>query len=268
MELTGFSIKKNINTVIGINKRLEPAVNIQGDVYIQDQTSNIIDYYIPISKEVLELAVVTTIDSYTIELVDATNVIVGDYIIIKKGTRAYQAGVLSINGNVLTMDTPVDFNFDIDAIVESRIINLAVDGSINRVLAEFIPPPNAVVDINVLTLCITDSTDMDDSRFGGIPALTRGIVVRKARNASGYISIFNAKTNGDLSHRMVLEYSDKAPSGFFGLRASKYINGQEGNGVSIRLDGNLDERLQIIIQDDLTGLDSFKMTVRGHIVEN
>jgi hypothetical protein len=267
MPIKGFDVKSTINDAVGINARQEPTVNVEADVYLQDGTSNIIDYYMPIPKETLELAVVPTIGAYDIELVDASNVLVGDFIVIKEGIRAYQAKVLSKATNTLTMDTPVDYSFSTDAITESRTINLNVDGSTTAIVGDFKPPPGAVLDVNVVTILITDGTEMDDAKFGGIPALTRGIVLRKAQNGNGYISIFNAKTNGQLSHRMKLEYSSKAPAGVYGLRATKYINGQEGNGVAVRLDGDKGESLQILIQDNLTELTTFNMVIRGHIVE-
>lgn len=237
------------------------------DVFLQDQTSNIIDYYIPIPKNVFTLAAIPVIGSYNISLVDATNVIVGDFMVIKEGIRAYQAQVLGKAVNVLTMDTPVDYDFTVNAIVESRIINLNVDGSITAVVADFKPPVGAILDINVINISMTSTSPMDDGLFGSLPALTRGLVFRKAQNGNGFISIFNTKTNGQLSQRMKLEYSTKAPSGVYGLRASKYMNGQEGNGVSLRLDGNKGESMQVLIQDNLTGLQTFQMTARGHIVE-
>lgn len=238
----------------------------EGDVYLQDQLTNVIDYYIPIPKEVLALGAIPVIGSYEITLVDATSVIVGDYIVIKKETRAYQAQVLSITGNVLTMDTPLDYAFSLDSIIESRTLDFNVDGSITPVVAELKPPPGVCIDINIITISMTDTVAMDDAKFGGRAALTRGLVVRQARNGSGYITLFNAKNNGQLAHRMRLEYSDRAPTGVYGLRASKFINGQEGNGVVIRLDGNEGESLQVVIQDNLSGLASFSMTARGHVV--
>jgi len=238
-----------------------------GDVFLQDATTNIIDYYVPIPKEILELSQTPIVGSYIVDVVDASNVIVGDYIVIKYGLRAYQAQVLSINVNELTMDTPIDCSCSLDAIIESRTINLAVDGSVSPVVADFAPPPGAVVDINVIGFFMLDEDDMDDGTFGGIPELTKGVVLRKRLDSSGYITIFNAKTNGDLSKRAVMNYTDKAPAGQYGLRASKYMNGQGGNGVAIRLDGGKDESLQLIIQDDLTGLISFTAVARGHIVD-
>lgn len=265
MPIKGFDVKSTINDAVGINARQEPSVNVEADVYLQDGTSNIIDYYMPIPKETLELAIVTVPDSYEINIVDASNVDVGDYIVIKKGKRAYQASVLSINTNTLTMDTPVDYAFPLDSSIESRTVELTVDGSITPVIAEFAPPPGLTIDINVLHLSIIADSQMSDNEFGDIPALTRGIVLRQKNG--GFITIFNAKTNAQISQRMDIDYSGTFFAGSYGIRGTKHFNSQMGNGVALRLDGDKGECLQLLIQDDLTALSSFQMTVRGHVVE-
>lgn len=45
------------------------------------------------------------------------------------------------------------------------------------------------------------------------------------------------------------------------------FGGQDKNGVVIRVDGDLGESLELLIQDDLTGLETFRIVVQGHVVE-
>ena len=40
--------------------------------------------------------------------------------------------------------------------------------------------------------------------------------------------------------------------------------GQSKRGVVLRVDGNLGEEVQLVIQDDLTGLTDFLMVAQGH----
>ena len=106
---------------------------------------------------------------------------------------------------------------------------------------------------------------MDSGKFGGIAAITKGIVIR--RKNSVYFNTINAKTNGELDLKgFVVKYDPKAPSGVYGMTATKTYNSQQGAGCAILVDGDKNEELQIIIQDNLTGLTSFRAIAIGHFV--
>lgn len=112
-----------------------------------------------------------------------------------------------------------------------------------------------------------DNADMDDTKFGGITALTRGIVLRKKKSDNTYLNFFNVKDNGSLGDLSVKkEYASKAGSGLYGLTACICWAGQENHGVVNRLEMN--ESIELLIQDDLTGLASFKATVHGHLTQD
>lgn len=57
----------------------------------------------------------------------------------------------------------------------------------------------------------------------------------------------------------------KAPSGSYGMTFE--INFEEKYGAAIRLDGDVGEQLQAIVQDDLTGLTTMEASVTGHLAE-
>jgi len=107
---------------------------------------------------------------------------------------------------------------------------------------------------------------MDDAKFGGITALSKGIVVRVK---DGYMkNIFYARSNNDLREQTFdVVYADKAPAGQYGLGCRRTFNGQEKNGVTIRLDGSSNDQLQIYLQDNLTGLTKMSIIAQGHVVE-
>jgi len=79
------------------------------------------------------------------------------------------------------------------------------------------------------------------------------------------MNLWNVKSNGQI--RLLCfdgNYSDKAPAGSYGFNFRNTYAGPSKHGVTIRLmDG---ETLEILIQDSLTGLESFKMMAQGHIV--
>ena len=95
--------------------------------------------------------------------------------------------------------------------------NLAVDGS-TTVICSIFPPPEEVWHIERIILSILDATAMDDSKFGGITALTNGVVVRE-NLSTGYHTLTDWKTNSDMIEDYYdLNYSTKVSSGQFGLR--------------------------------------------------
>ena len=111
---------------------------------------------------------------------------------------------------------------------------------------------------------MTDDAAMDDSKFGSLTALTNGII---ARRTDGSIANFFLVTNnaGFFQYGYDTTYPDKVPAGVYSFRARKDV--RNINGTIIGLDGTTDDELQIIINDNLTGLSEFTVQVHGHIVE-
>jgi hypothetical protein len=110
---------------------------------------------------------------------------------------------------------------------------------------------------------MTDDTSMDDNRFGGIAKLTRGVVLRIVDTFQK--TIFNWKTNGEIAQWCFdTTYSDKAPAGFFGFRARITFGGQSKHGVVLRI--STGDVIQIVIQDDLSGLETLRVCGEGHEV--
>ena len=236
------------------------------DVNVQDQVSDIVDYYLCRHLFDLALSSSAVIDTYNIDVVDASSIITGTYICIQEGKRAFQAQVVSIATNTITLDTPIDYGFTTAASIANRSPDLNVDGSVTPVIAELYPVSGVKWDIVRVIFSMVHASAADDGKFGGIDALTNGIVLRKSDTI--HHTIFNAKTNGQLRERMYdIEFSDRAPAGEYGTSARRTFGGQSKNGVVIRLDGNLDDSIQLIIQDDLTDLTSFRVVAQGHVVE-
>ena len=106
---------------------------------------------------------------------------------------------------------------------------------------------------------------MDDAQFGGLGvALTNGIVLRVNRDGV-YTNIINVKKNSDFRvFAYDVDYADKAPSGQYGVGVRLTLGGDSKHGTVVRLTSG--EKLELVIQDDLTGLTEFLMAVQGHIV--
>lgn len=236
-------------------------------VNLQDQTTPPFFVYMNEVISSTTLTAVLNIGDTVVSLVSAAGIVTGNYIGIFNTTynRFFAANVLSVNVNDVTLDTPSDFDFQIGDIFQDGNKNMNVNGSITPRLFSLRADPelNITIDVTRIIIHITDQTAMDDNKFGGITKLTNGIVLR--RKDGYYFNIFNIKSNGEIGELAFDKvYDDKAPSGFYGFSARLTFAGQNKVGVTIRL-GSTDD-LQVIVQDDLTDLDSFRIMVEGHIV--
>lgn len=220
----------------------------------------------------MTLAAAPTVNGYTALLSAGHSIIAGDFISFvdlpgaKEVHRYYSGNVVSINTNTITLDTPIPYSFlPASTYVYERNNSMVVNGSVTTQVFSLTNPYPDAVDITRIIISIRDNSPMDDALFGGIPALTRGVVLRKKLDATGteYQNYWNIKTNGGIALRSGnLQYSTKAPSGYYGLNAVFPFSGMENHGVAIRIDTG--QSIEILIQDDLTGLSEFRVLAQGH----
>jgi hypothetical protein len=235
---------------------------------IVDQTSQALNLYFGLLQNFTTLSAQSNPEDTTLTLTDTTGFIDGRTVGIFSGDDpdvfylGRQLGAPA--GNVITLDTPIDRIYPVGSVIASVDTNMAVDGSGTTKVFQIGPVgegSNSTIHITRIFGHITDGTVMDDGKFGGISALTNGIVLR--HNNDVIQNIWNVKSNGDLS--LICDdftYSDNSPSGEFGLRFENYFAGQERHGVIIQvLPG---DTLEVLIQDDLTDLISFQMVAQGH----
>lgn len=257
----GSDIAVNVKIVSPLEKNGAMPVNIQ------DQVTPSFMVYMNQNICATTLSSPFGIDDNDIIVTDATGISIGNYVGVFNiaNSRFYVGNVLNIVGNVITMDTPSDFDFLVGDIFQCGTKEMSIDGSITPQIFRLRADPNLniTIDVTRIIIHILDNSAMDDGKFGGIDALTRGIVLR--RKDGTYQNIFNVKTNGEIGELAFDKtYDDKAPSGIYGFSARLTFAGQSKMGVAIRLAP--DEDLQLIIQDDLTSLSSFRIMVEGHIV--
>ena len=236
------------------------------DVYIQDQNSELINWLMYNELNDVELAVTTTVDSNEIELEAGHNVVVGNVIALLQNSKSYQGFVTNVAVNTITLDSPLDkqFRADRDYTAVRASANVAVDGSATRVIFHAFPPCGIKWDITQIGVYIIDDAKMDDTLLGGIPAVTNGIVLRESDGT--YNNIGNIKSNGDFKlFGCDVVYKEKVAGGEDTMKAICRFSNDAG--VTLRIDGDLDEELQVIVQDDLTGISSIYVTIIGHVVE-
>ena len=249
------------------------AIDSDGDAHVkvEDKYTEIVDLHL---TKIIQTATVVSgvsVDGLVLTVTTVAEPTDGSMVCLKEGTAFYQGEIISHAANTtnwdVTLDTPFDYAFTTaaDCCEESEDMN--VNGSSTPQIFRVTPTDltsGTTFHINRMMAQIEDNVAMDDAKFGGITALTNGVVVRSKNGI--YKNVFNAKSNGDFAaHAYDITYSDKAPAGSYGFRVRRSFNGQDKNGVVIHLDSDTSDEFQVIVQDDLTGLTKFHVIAQGHI---
>lgn len=231
-------------------------------VELQDMTNPPLDLRMVRETGEITLAVAGVLGAGTITLVALHGVVNGDVICLKYGDHFYQGFVTNVATNVISLSAPLDYAYPLDSIGHKATDQLAVDGS-TPVTFSLKPSSTSAWHITGLLFSLVDNVAMDDSLFGGITALTKGVLIRK--KDGNYLNLFNIRSNADFQITcQSTAYADKPPSGLYGFRAYKGFQVQQG--IVIEIDGSTADELQVIIQDNLSALSSFKIGVIGHVV--
>jgi len=234
-----------------------------GSIKETKQTSEIVDLFLHMSVSNFTVSVNTTVDSNVFEASAGHGIIVGNTLCFLEGKNFSQFNVISVVTNTITVDTPFDRSYSTAITYLHHTPNMNVDGSVTSKVFFTKPLAGTIFDIKQISLSIEDANNMDFSKFGSLSELTNGCVLRKKDGV--YKNIFNWKTNGEFSERAESTlYQTKSGGGLNGFLSIKNF---ADVGTTIRLDGDLNDELQVIIQDDLSGLDKVKVIAQGYLVE-
>lgn len=238
-------------------------------VNLQDLITRALDLDFIRSEGQTTLTADAGVGDQVINVTDATGIVAGKTIGLSSGTTNFYFGqVLSVDALAVTLDTPIDVAFpSASAVVDVGDRRLNVNGSAGSPIIFQVGPRASTVVMDIVRIMglFTDATAMDDGKFGGLDALINGVFLRL--NNGVMSNYWNVKSNGDLSLLSFdTMYTDKAPAGQFGYRFRNSYAGQDKHGVIIRL--GLGETLELVVQDDLTGLLDFRMMAQGHVFEN
>ena len=212
------------------------------------------------------IAVPVDAGDISLELADATGFNIGGVVEIHDTVRETTFPIITAlpGGNVITLDRPLDFGYSIGDGVDVIHTDLKTEiGTLAAPISHVITPPEGVIwNIERIILTMVHGTAGADDKFGDLLALTNGVVIRA--NINGQFGSFtNWKTNGDIRRDMYdVSYSDKAggPAGF-GTSGRGSFN---RIGVTLRLNGDVGDYLEVLVQDDLTDLNSFLINGQGH----
>lgn len=188
---------------------------------------------------------------------------VGNHIAISEGASdelSYPV-IKAIATNLLTLNRPLDNSYTTAAVVEIVDPDLNVSGSLaTPVIAKIKPNAGELLIVYRVLVHMLDSTEMDDAKFGGMTEIANGLILR-AKVGGVFRTGAHMSTNGDIaSHAFDVEYAAKAPAGKFGLRGRWTF---AKSGFAIYLNGDDEDELQMLIQDDLTGLDGHHWDAQG-----
>lgn len=247
------------------------------NVISRDPDTEIVDLYMTEEIESISLTAALSVDD-AIACVDSpvTPPVVGNMLEIKDigGTAFYQGGILGVTPTGgdeydLDLDTPLDFPFGMGASIMLGTREMNVDGSVTP--RTFLVSPEGLEagtqwDVTRIIFHIQGALAMDDGKFGDQSALAKGVIVRAGDGFSK--NIMNAKTNGEFTERSFdREYSAFPPVSKTSVIIRRTFGGNEKNGVVLRISADTGDGVKCIVQDDLTAVDLFRITVQGHVTD-
>ncbi len=234
-------------------------MNSRGDtgipVYIQDQTTSILDLVFLNRKGTFQLAANTTSNTRVFTALSGHGIVIGDVIELQNTKGFVLSKVLNVVTDTITIDSLIGDVYLTGVNHNRSTQDMRVDGSVTPVVFAIKPDSGQSGDINNVKFSIQDNSSMDFSTFGSAAALTVGCLLRYKRADGSFENIFNFKTNGDISQRASShDFEDKIGGGLVSFTCKVTFNGQPYNGVAVRVDGDLGEELQLVVQDDLASI--------------
>ena len=234
-------------------------------VEIQDQSSEVVDLYFCNKFLTTKPTAGIALEARSINVASVAGVSAGDCLDIYENGRAFQAIIQSVVSLTITFNCPADQAFTTNAVVKVGKWNMNVNGSVTPSIYTIQPPVWTKRDITRIIVGITDDAAMDDGKFWWIASLTNGLVCRV--KDWYYKNLFVVSDNGWWRERCFdIAYSDKAPAWTYWFGCIKRFNWQDNHWVVIRLDWDTNDQLQIIIQDNLTGLTKLAIVAQWHTV--
>lgn len=174
--------------------------------------------------------------------------------------------ITAIVGNVITIDRPLDNGYIIGDSVIKTYINIATTAGTLAAPQSFTVQPldGDVWHLTRILIEMTHTTAGDNGLFGDLTALTNGVVLRRYDGATSSFSTFTIwKTNSDIVTDMY-DVTYSARSGGGGAYGTNCRGTFKNADAIVKLDGAVGDYLQILVQDDLTSLTSFRVKAQGH----
>jgi len=188
----------------------------------------------------------------------------GDYLYIEENStyEMQPLQIIDITGNDVTVNREIDNSYTTAAVVKEVLINMNVDGSTTAVSFKVKPPTGEIWQLTRYIPYGLDNAAMEDTNFMGLSALLRGVAVRTSKN--GIIrtpSVWH--TTGDMANDMYdLIYPDKVPAGKYSVRGRWTITKM---GAILELVGDDGDYVELLVQDNLVGIEKYTNRLQGRI---
>ena len=246
---------------------------IAKDVFIQDQTTPPFDFYFLKGLGApTALTNPVAIDDTDMIVDNPAGIVTGSYmgVFSVDPARYYFAEVTNIIGSQIFLDTPFDFAFLAASSVINTSRDLNVDGSVTPevfVVRGGGPGSDLTIDITRVIIAMETETAPDFNDFGDITGgLVKGLVLRRVDGT--HRNVWNVDTNREIAN-ISYDYTTYIASnpgiGINGIAARYTFAGQDKHGVAVRLKPG--DQLELIIQDDLSSLNRFRIIAQGHQVQ-
>lgn len=235
-------------------------------IFDQDQTTEALDipFLLDRGSFILDGDTVRNSNSFDVEV--GHGIVVGEIIELSDSSSFMQARVLTVTVNNILIDTPINHVYLSGGSGTRSTDDMRVDGSITPQIFSILPLIGQAGDMTRVILTIESTAAMDFTKFGDQAALTNGCVLRVKRQNGDYRNQINFKTNGEFIEKCHdFKVLPRAGSGGHGIVFRLTYAGKDKHGVSVRVEGDLDEAWELVIQDDLTGgLLKVRLSAGGH----
>jgi hypothetical protein len=223
------------------------------------------------------LTVDAVVNESIISVDSVVGAVVGQGIILTDdaNVRFYIGHILAIDTLDLTLDSPLNFDYPIASTAVGYLSHdMDVDGSVTPVVfgvragEPFTSPLDSVeVDLTRTLMSMITVTAPDLTKFGDLPKLTNGCVLRVNNGDGTYNNLLNIKDNYDLAaaaYDLSILLKTNPVQGVDGLVWRMTFGGESKMGTVVRLDHTRD--LEWVIQDNLTGITRFECIAEGALV--
>lgn len=240
------------------------------DVHVRDIHSNSVGVYFATRPATRLL---TTNDSRInsgeniISVVSTTNASIGDQILITGNgvCSGLFLDIVAIDPGVsITVNCPIDNDYPVGATIEGWDIGLSNHvGTLSSPVSYTVgPKTNEIWDIHRLLITFLTVTVPSDQDFGDLPKLPNGMVLRKRSGSTLRTSTIWRSNANMIVDMFDFPSSPKKSEGTYGIRGRWTL---DRNDFVHTLDGSLNEVLEILNQDDITGLAQLHIKAWGHV---
>jgi hypothetical protein len=173
--------------------------------------------------------------------------------------------LVTVTGDVILLDSPMNQVYTVGvSTVGAFLNNMNVDGSVTPQVFTVTSRPGLSGNVVAVSIQLRDTIPMDFDTFGGLPVLTNGVVLRINNGDGTYRNLYNFKSNGDVilmaqNHA----FTETNGGGVRGFDAHIAFGGHENHDVVVRLIDSLSESMEVVVQDDLTGLTLMDWVIQG-----